>query len=427
MPIDLGLSRITRLLSHLGNPQLSYKSIHIAGTNGKGSTIAYLSSIFTQAKVCSGRFTSPHLLQYNDCICINNKTYPFDKFEEVRHLVKSLNETLALGCTEFEVLTVTALKIFEIERVELALIEVGLGGRLDATNVLEPYDFDHKNRGGVVVTGITKVGIDHESFLGNTLGKIASEKAGIIKKLIPTVVDNTNEVEALEVINAKANTEKSKVYLADETTAPATRELISSSPLKGEYQLQNLSVALTIIAVLKSQNHYSLNDKLTNEAIKTGIEHTVWPGRLQSIQDPSTNISALLDGAHNESAAIELGKFLSKMRLDCDGFIFVIALTKGKSIPNLLKHITVRSKDTLIPTIFTPPEEMPWVLSYKTSAISKAADEFVEDVRFTDDESIEGVFKLLAELRKTGDFRPIVICGSLYLCSDVLRFINHEN
>lgn len=428
MPIELGLSRITRLLSHLGNPHLSYKSIHIAGTNGKGSTIAYLSSILTQAKVRNGRFTSPHLLQYNDCISINNQTYSSVKFEEVRQLVKSLNEKLALGCTEFEVLTVTAFKIFEIEQVELALIEVGLGGRLDATNVLQPFDFGskEKSKGGVIVAGITKVGIDHESFLGSTLKKIAFEKAGIIKRLIPTVADMTNSEDAIEVVTAKAKEESSPLSLVDETNTPMTKELISLSPLKGDYQLQNLSMALTIVDILKSQNHGTITERLTTENIRSGIEHTSWPGRLQYIEDQRTKVGILLDGAHNESAAIELGKFLSSKRADDTGIIFVIALTKGKSIANLLKHITVKSKDTIIPTTFTPPAEMPWVLSYGAEDVSAAASEYADDVKTTGNTSVSDVFEQLKALRDNGDARPIVICGSLYLCSDVLRYIGSQ-
>lgn len=131
MPIDLGLSRVTKLLRHLGNPHINtYKSIHIAGTNGKGSTVAYLSSILTQAKVRNGRFTSPHMVYYNDSICINNEVYPLAKFKSISDYVQKENTSLRLGCTEFELLTVTAFKIFELERVELAIIEVGLGGDL---------------------------------------------------------------------------------------------------------------------------------------------------------------------------------------------------------------------------------------------------------------------------------------------------------
>ena len=111
MPIDLGLSRISRLLRQLGNPHKTYKSAHVAGTNGKGSTVAYLSSVLTSSKVRNGRFTSPHMVYYNDCVCINNEIYPMPKFEQVRALVRQTNDELKLQCTEFELLTATAFKI----------------------------------------------------------------------------------------------------------------------------------------------------------------------------------------------------------------------------------------------------------------------------------------------------------------------------
>lgn len=442
MPIDLGLSRVTKLLHHLGNPHINaYKSIHIAGTNGKGSTVAYLSSILTQAKVRNGRFTSPHMVYYNDSICINNEVYPLAKFKNISDYVQKENTSLRLGCTEFELLTVTAFKIFEIERVDLAIIEVGLGGRLDATNVLEPFDPKTDLKGGVIATGITKIGIDHEALLGDTLAEIAYEKACIMKKSVPCIVDRKNEQEALKVVKVVAKNTMSDLYMVDGMNKPETcptnkmcysdpKSLLKYSPLKGDYQLQNLSIALTILDVVKLQNHSSLSNengesKITADAIKLGIEKIVWPGRLQSINIPKTGLHLLLDGAHNASAAIELAKYLENIRGDEGGIIFVITLTKGKSIDNLLKHI-VHKNDTVIPTVFSVPEQMPWISSYSSEDVQKVAENYVQDVRNigTSGQSIEKVLDYVNELKLSGDNRNVVVCGSLYLCADILRYVD---
>lgn len=448
MPIDLGLSRVTKLLQHLGSPHLrAYKSIHIAGTNGKGSTVAYLSSVLTQARIRNGRFTSPHLVYYNDSICINNEVYPLAKFTTVSEYVQKENKALGLECTEFELLTVTAFKIFELEKVELAIIEVGLGGRLDATNVLEPFNakgsLDYK--GGVIATGITKIGIDHEALLGNTLAEIAYEKACIMKKHVPCVVDKKNEKEVLEVVENMAKDTKSDLFLVDgfnDTEIYASekyvnsqdpdyaRSLLKLSPLKGDYQLQNLSIALKILDVIKLQNHLSLiNDKgeskLTTQAIQLGIEKAVWPGRLQTLTVPQTGLSLLLDGAHNTSAAIELGKYLENVRTKRDGLIFVIALTKGKSIDNLLKHI-VHKNDTIITSTFSTPDQMPWISSYPCEDLQEIAKKYTEDVRNLgpSNQNIEKVLNYVNDLKLKGDSRRVVVCGSLYLCADVLRYVD---
>lgn len=423
MPIDLGLSRVARLLGHLNNPHLhGFKSIHIAGTNGKGSTITYLTSILTRANIRNGRFVSPHMLYYNDSVCINNEVYPLKKFKNVSKLVMEQNQQHKLGCTEFELLTVTAFKIFELENVDVAVIEVGLGGRLDATNVLEPF----RNGGGVLATGITKIGMDHESLLGNTLGEIAFEKAGIMKAGIPCVVDRSNDKEVLDVIKAKSEEMEAPLWFADgldSSTPPLVdmeefNDIYKLSPLHGDYQKQNLSIALTILRIL---NRKHFGDKLTTQIMSEGIKQTKWHGRLQHLDIPNYNLSILLDGAHNESAAIELDKYLTQTyRDDTKGIIFIIALTKGKSALNLLKHIT-RKSDTIIFTTFTQPDKMPWISSTDPKELQEVGKEYVNDIHCMENADISETLNYVGLLRLKGDSRPIVACGSLYLCSDILR------
>lgn len=416
MAIDLSLVRISRLLKLLGNPHRStYNSIHVAGTNGKGSTIAYLSAILTAARIRTGKFTSPHLISYNDCVAINNESYPMPQFEKVHQMVEMENKKWSLGCTEFEVLTATAFKIFQLENVQLALIEVGLGGLLDATNVLEPAT---DSEGGVIACGITKIGIDHESFLGSTLKEISSQKAGIIKSQVPVVVDGTNYIDTLDVVRQVAKEHQSHLVESYAAQFPNMEKLLSLSTLVGAYQAQNLSVALNILHLLRSQL------SVPEAAIEEGISKTVWPGRLQSLVDAKTRIPFILDGAHNESAAIELGKYLRTIRgtdASTNGLIFIIAMTNRKAAGNIFQHILEKNADTVFPVTFTPPHNMPFVRSYLAAKLAEIASEYVSDVRMEENATVSKIFDKIADIRSSGDLRKIVICGSLYLCSDVLR------
>lgn len=407
MPIDLGVSRISRLLKLLGNPHKAYKSVHVAGTNGKGSTVAYLSSVFTASKIRNGRFTSPHMVTYNDCVCVNNVAYPRPEFERVKAMVHRNNTDLQLRCTEFEVLTATAFKIFELEKVDLAVIEVGLGGRLDATNALEANTAELK---GVIVSAITKIAFDHEGFLGKTLEKIAGEKAGIMKERIPCVVDGSNRPQVLLVFQERAESLGCPLTIANKEKDAV--ELIRVSPLNGAYQLSNLGVALRAIDVVKQ--HFPIDN------IRKGIEHTTWQGRLQRIEIPGNGLTVLVDGSHNENAAIELGAFLKSSTDRAHGIVFVVGFTKGKSIEGLLKH-TVTANDTVYPTSFTTPEGMPWIVLTAPEDILTVARNYTAEIQPA--ATLENIIETVSKNYGSGDRRPVVIFGSLYLVSDVLRLV----
>ncbi|KAG7664993.1 FOL3 [[Candida] subhashii] len=368
----------------------------------------------------TGKFTSPHMISYNDCISINNRTYPMSKFQKVMNEVMGIDKELGLRCTEFEILTVAAYKIFEIEKVDIALIEVGVGGRLDATNVLMPYD--GSSSGGVIACGITKIGMDHESLLGSTLSQIAREKAGIMKTGIPCFVDGSNEQEVLNTIRTVGNEVGSNVTIINPTAQ--AKELIQYSPLKGSYQLHNLSLALSILNSIQQSKH--LPTIISKENIIHGIRETKWPGRLQTVHHP-TLADILIDGAHNESAAIELKKFLNETYPDNKNIIFVIAITKGKSVEKLLKQIASR-QDTVITTSFSQPDNMPWIKSESTKKVADVARGICEDVVEVEDGVVEALEYVQKEYRnKRGDSRPVVVCGSLYLCADVLRAFSEKH
>jgi folylpolyglutamate synthase len=195
--ITLGLQRITQLLGPLfnANPRLPWKAVHIAGTNGKGSVAALISTFLGHLGYRVGRFTSPHLIDRWDCITINRKVVDCAKFLPIEQHFREYSTKENIGASEFEILTASAFQLFTNEKVDVAVIECGLGGREDATNVLRPCD--------VILSVLTKVGLDHTEFLGDTLEAIAGVKAGIFKPGVPVVVDQSNEKSVLEVVGER--------------------------------------------------------------------------------------------------------------------------------------------------------------------------------------------------------------------------------
>lgn len=431
MPIDLGLHRIATLLSVLGHPQRYANFVHVAGTNGKGSVCAYLTSMLIAStrgfKV--GKFTSPHLMFRHDCVTVNDVPVDLHKFEKVEQQVLSLNEQHGIGATEFEILTAVALQIFKLEQVDLAVMEVGLGGRLDSTNVLEPAKLGRDSytilQKGVLVTGITKIGLDHEAILGNTIGEIAAEKAGIIKQGITNIVDGTNEPDALNVISSKARDVKSHNYVViqqdEQIATPFGIVARTWSPLKGQYQLQNLSVSLKIIEVLFPflQENFPLQCDFSLANLQRGIQGVHWPGRVQSINlkfskdEPA--LPVLLDGAHNGQAAKELAKHLRSTFGDDSPLTFIMAVTKGKNLKPLLSEL-VRPQDKIIATKFGSVDGMPWIIANDPRDLRQELLQYTRNVIIEEDNT--QTFKLVESTDN------VVVCGSLYLVGEMLRLHN---
>ncbi|CAN6629153.1 dihydrofolate synthetase [Trichomonascus vanleenenianus] len=396
--IDLGLARIHRLLKVLGDPHLAgWKAIHVAGTNGKGSVCAYLYSCLNEAGITSGRFTSPHLVHKWDCISINGKTVHKDLFYEVEDLVTKTNSSKEIGASEFEILTATAFEIFRRSRVSVAVIEVGLGGRLDATNALAAEK--------TLATVVTKVGLDHQNFLGNTLFEIATQKGGIIKPHVPCVVDATNDASVLDAIRQIAAQNSSRLIEASPDRLPLNIEP-DTTPLLGAYQQSNMSCALNVIDILKSQYPALAAN------VEKGIRHTTWPGRLQWLPLTSSK-KVLLDGAHNPQSAELLAQFVDSSVRSSGGVTYVLAFSKGKDYTDVISQL-VRPEDSVVATSFGAVDGMPWVSAVDPAEIVETAK------RYTTNVSIDaGDVKSL--LDKVPD--QTVICGSLYLVADVLRSI----
>ena len=276
--IKPGLSRIIYLLEQLDNPQNKIKTVHVAGTNGKGSTVTFLSNILQQYGLKVGTFTSPFIEIFNDRIAVNRRYISDDDLNHIVGVIKPLvlkmdeNPDL-VNITEFEILTAIGFYYFADQAVDIALIEVGLGGLYDSTNVITP-----------LVSAITTIGYDHQDILGDTLAKIASEKSGIIKPNVPVVVGNIMGVpeEAHEVIAAVAYEKNAPIY------HPEIGQIFDLS-LHGQYQQDNAALSLNVFEILAGK----LGLIIEPEKIKKGLKQAFWPARMEDLN------GFILDGAHN--------------------------------------------------------------------------------------------------------------------------------
>lgn len=310
--IRLGLTNIRSLLDQLGNPHESLNFIHVAGTNGKGSVCAMISSILQQEGYKVGLYISPHLVDFSERIQINNKKIPK---KDIARLMEKINPLLEYH-TFFEVVTALAFKYFEEKNVDFVVAEVGMGGRLDATNVVKP-----------LVSVITNISLEHKEYLGDTIGKITYEKAGIIKKNIPTVT--TAKGLALEIIRNICRKRRSKLYIAK------VKKDIKTN-LKGSFQLTNASTCLKTIEVLREQDI-----EISQSSIDKGLAKVLWPGRMQFI---SKNI--LLDCAHNPAAVKVLANEIKK--LDYKRLILLTGILKDKDAKNMIKTLNPLADHVII-------------------------------------------------------------------------------
>ncbi len=292
----LGLDRIRAVLAALGNPERACRVVHVAGTNGKGSTCAMIEAGLRAAGIRTGLFTSPHLIEPTERIQIDGVPVRRDQFQRAFEVVHQIAESLALDShpTYFETVAAMGFWLFREMCVETAVVEVGLGGRLDATNVVEP-----------ALTVITPIDFDHEVYLGHTIEAIAGEKAGILKPGVPAVFARQRS-EAEAVIDARAAelgisvTRAAEFAVRDlEIDARGSRFSGLVCPLAGEHQVEN---AVTAVVALEALG-------VRSETIAAGIKDTRWPGRLEQV---APNPDILLDGAHNPAGARALARYLER-------------------------------------------------------------------------------------------------------------------
>ena len=311
--VHLGLERIQRLLTALGNPQRQVPVIHVAGTNGKGSVCAYLSAALTEAGYRVGRYTSPHLVSWCERLCLNDRPIDAPSLDRVLAQVEAAIAPDFETPTQFEVLTAAAWLWFAQQSVDVAVVEVGLGGRLDATNVVD----------APLVSVITSLSREHWQRLGPTLADIAGEKAGVLKAHCPAVVGPLPP-DAEAVVLARAAVVDCPVIrpaiahldAAGNAVYPATAAQHSPVrcrlPFAGAHQLVNAGIAIATLRALRDQGW-----SVTDAAIQTGIAQARWPGRLQWLtwQAPAgRSYPWLLDGAHNPAAALVLRHYLDDLR-----------------------------------------------------------------------------------------------------------------
>lgn len=301
--IKLGLQNIKTLMEKLGNPQDKLKIIHIAGTNGKGSCTSFVNSALVSQEYKVGMFTSPSIYNFEERIRINNKNIPEDKLIDLMNEVREVAETMEVFPADFELVTAIAFLYFYREKCDFAIMEVGLGGRLDATNVAQ----------NPLITLITSISLDHQQFLGNTIPEIALEKAGIIKENVPLVLYSQSK-EAMDSIIGVANSKNSKVILNDlekiellENTKNG--QIINYKDFKnlkinllGSHQINNATISLELLEQLRKMGF-----EISNESIYNGFSSVTWPCRFELV---SKNPDFILDGAHNIDG---IEKFISSM------------------------------------------------------------------------------------------------------------------
>lgn len=317
--IKLGLERIEYLLNAIGNPHKKLKFIHVGGTAGKGSTVAMIASILKEAGYKIGRYTSPHLSSFTERIVVNDERISEDEvvrqFEELKPLVDEMEDKP----TFFELATAIALKYFYQQKVDFAVLEVGLGGRLDATNVVTP-----------LVSVITNIGLEHTEILGNTVEEIAKEKAGIIKEngIFVTAVDD----KVYSILYDICKQKNCKIIRVD-------KEVDFNLGLLGDYQKINAAVALAVINELKK---FAIN--ISEDVIKEGLLKVKWSGRFEIMQE---NPFVILDCAKDPLSMNKLASSLKSYFADRD-LILVISISSDKKISLMLKEIVPLSKLVVI-------------------------------------------------------------------------------
>lgn len=412
---NYGLERTYKLLEYMGNPEKSLKFIHIAGTNGKGSTTSMITEILMGAGYKVGMYTSPFIEEFEERIQINRNNIPKEKLaslmDEVKAAVDKVIEDGYNHPTEFEIITVLMLLYFKKENIDFGVIEVGLGGTLDSTNVITP-----------VLQVITSISFDHTNLLGNTLEEIAGEKAGIIKSGIPTVI-YPQKAEALKVIENKCSEMNSKLYIANcdnfkfENVVNEDRpyqllkynnEVDILLPLLGEHQITNLSVAMTAIEVL---NNINITNILLDSIVKS-IKNVKWKGRLEVL---SKNPYVVIDGAHNIQGIETLSRNIKKY-FKYENLYLILGILADKDVQEMIKVIAPMAKKIYAVTPNSIRAELAEDLKreiIKYNENCEAYDDYKEAYLTAINDANENDFVLAS--------------GSLYMIGDMRKIIKAKN
>ncbi|MBW4507399.1 MAG: bifunctional folylpolyglutamate synthase/dihydrofolate synthase [Scytonematopsis contorta HA4267-MV1] len=422
--VHLGLERIQRLLGNLGNPHHQVPVVHVAGTNGKGSVCAYLSSVLTEAGYRTGRYISPHLVDWTERICLNEQQISSDKLRELILEVQAAINTNEESPTQFEVITAAAWLYFAQQKVDIAVIEVGLGGRLDATNICE----------NPLVTVITSISREHWQQLGPTVADIAREKAGIIKPGCPAVIGplppEAEKVvwERIQELQCPAITPKSACEISPgwaEYTSHFPHPPLSPSPphplptshsplptlkyplpLAGQIQLMNSATSIATLEILKNAGW----EKITEEAIVNGMAKTKWPGRMQWVSWKERKL--LIDGAHNPAAAKVLRNYVDTL----------VQTPSPRSVNWVMGMLSTKDHADVFKFLLRPLDKLYLVpvsdhSSAKPEELAKLAQEICPGLSYCNTYTD---LSLALEAAFDSTDNLVVLCGSLYLVGSFL-------
>lgn len=390
-----GLENTLRLAAQAGNPHRSLRFIHVAGTNGKGSTCAMLESIYRHGGLRVGLFTSPHLVSFRERIQVNRQPVPE---ADVVRLVAELQPLLARfprdqHPTFFEVITVMALRYFAEQRCELVIWETGLGGRLDATNIVTP-----------LASVITNIGFDHQQWLGTTLAAIAAEKAGIIKTGVP-VHTAAADAEALAVIHSHAVRLNAVVHVLSEANLGRCLPEHWIVPLAGAHQRINAALA---VAVVKSLGTII---PIPAETTRRGVESVHWPGRLQTLTARSGQ-KLLLDGAHNTPGCEALARAICDLSADTRPAL-VLGMLEDKDSGTMCAQLAPLSQRIGLVRV--------------ASARTAAPDALAAHCRLANSTAEVKCFDSVRQALLWLEAEPlVVVTGSLYLVGEVLALLNPD-
>lgn len=400
--IKLGLERVLALLELLGNPHNDLKVIHVAGTNGKGSTCVMLASVLAAQGYKVGLYTSPHLVDYTERIKINGEDILRDDFAGLFSEVLKVAEQNEIHVTEFEILTVMAFVYFKRQNVDFVVLETGLGGRLDATNVVDP-----------ILSVITSIDIDHSDRLGSSVEDIAAEKAGIVKKSRPIVISKRNK--GFDVVEERAEALNAPVFAFDENEVEIEPEgfenwIIYNQKkyklgLTGLCQKENASLVFRVVAVLRNSGI-----EISEQAVENGLLSVKWPARFQFFEDKNL----IIDGAHNPAGAQMLRKSLD-VYFPHTNFFWIYSSINTKDFKNVVKTL-FREGDIVVCTKSSMPSSVkPSVLMEEV--ISSTGVKIVYCVN-----SISESF----EIRNKYLEMTSVAAGSLYTAGEIISLIKYD-
>lgn len=389
----LGNENLKKLLSALGNPQDGLRYIHIAGTNGKGSCAAMLTSILSHSGLRTGMFTSPFIEVFNERIRINDELISDGDLARITQKVKLAMEENDAPVSEFAFITAVAFVYFNEKACDYVVLETGMGGKLDATNVIE----------NPVVSVLTSISLDHTQYLGETIEEITLEKCGIIKENCAVVSYPNTEVR--EIITAKAKKKNSMLVFADGARATENgvkyRGKCYELSLKGDYQPYNAAVVLETINVLNKNGA-----NISEQTISEGLKNTQWPARFEFVLP-----NVIIDGGHNEDGIKALKKSLKSLGRDV---IAVMAMMEDKNyVPCICEIASVSKK------IIATELEMPRAVSKET--IYKTAKKRIAECEMAN--NAEDAIK--KALHEAGDNDIVCICGSLYLAGEARKILKN--